>query len=126
MPAHRLPPGKAKATGAAIKNAARFKARSDPKGAALGGAPMHLPLHAKRAWERFRAELPWLTASDAALLEVAALVRGELLAGLPVGVTKLSMYQAVLGKLGASPVDKSKVAMPDDDEEEEDEFFGNC
>ncbi|MEH3107138.1 MAG: hypothetical protein PGN09_07610 [Sphingomonas fennica] len=92
----------------------------------IGGAPTHLPLHAKRAWERFRRELPWLVASDAALLEVASMVRGELLAGLPIGVTKLSMYQAVLGKLGASPTDRSKVMAPDDDEPEEDEFFGTC
>jgi hypothetical protein len=64
-------------------------------------------------------------ASDAAMLEVASLVRGELLSGAAVGITKLSMYQSVLGKLGASPTDRSKVAGPDDDQQEEDEFFGD-
>ena len=126
MPAHRLPTGKARVTGAAARSPGRFKGRSNPKVSGIGGAPAHLPLYAKRAWERFRRELPWLVASDAAMLEVAAMVRGEMLAGLPVGVTKLSMYQSVLGKLGASPTDRTKVAMPDDDEEEEDEFFGSC
>lgn len=124
MPANRLPVAKAKVTGAAVKNPGRHKSRANPKTTAIGAAPTHLSLHAKRAWDRFRRELPWLTAADAAMLEVASMVRGELLAGMLVGVTKLSMYQSVLGKLGASPTDRSKVSAPDDDEEEEDEFFG--
>jgi len=41
-----------------------------------------------------------LTAADAALLEIVSIVRG------------------------ATPTDRSKVAMPDDDKDEEDEFFG--
>lgn len=125
MPAHRLPAGKAKVTGASQKNPGRHKGRADPKVAPIGAPPAHLTLHGKRAWERFRKELPWLVASDAALLEVASIVRGEMLAGDIPGVTKLSMYQSVLGKLGASPTDRTKVTMPDD-EEEEDEFFGSC
>lgn len=103
MPAHRLPAGKAKVTGASQKNPGRHKGRADPKVAPIGAPPAHLTLHGKRAWERFRKELPWLVASDAALLEVASIVRGEMLAGDIPGVTKLSMYQSVLGKLGASP-----------------------
>jgi len=86
---------------------------------------MHLDKYAKRAWERFRAELPWLTSGDKALLEIASLVRGEMLKGEIPGVTKLSMYQSVLSKLGATPTDRSKVTLPDD-ETEEDEFFGSC
>lgn len=115
---------KAAAIGAEIKNPARFAGRKEPKVDAIGGAPAHLPLFAKRAWARFKTELPWLTAADAALLEIASVVRGEMLAGEIPGVTKLSMYQSVLSKLGATPTDRSKVAMPDDDKDEEDEFFG--
>jgi hypothetical protein len=48
-------------------------------------------LHAKRAWARFKTELPWLTAADAALLGTASDVRGQMLAGEIPGVTKLSM-----------------------------------
>ncbi len=126
MPAHRTPVAKARATGAALRNPKRHANRSDPTAGALGGAPMHLDKFAKRAWERFRAELPWLTAADKALLEIACIVRGEMLEGSTVpGVTKLSMYQSVLSKLGATPTDRSKVNAPDD-EPEEDEFFGSC
>jgi phage terminase small subunit len=126
MPAHRTPVAKAKATGAALRNPGRHAKRSDPVAGPLGGAPTHLDKFAKRAWERFRAELPWLTSADKALLEIACIVRGELLAGETIpGTTKLSMYQSVLSKLGATPTDRSKVNAPDD-EAEEDEFFGTC
>jgi phage terminase small subunit len=124
MAARRLPAGKAKATGAALRNPGRHKDRKEPASAPLGGAPAHLDLHAKRAWDRFRSELPWLTAADKALLEIASMVRGEMLAGEIPGVTKLSMYQSVLSKLGATPTDRSKVNVPDD-EAEPDEFFGH-
>lgn len=86
---------------------------------------MHLDTFAKRAWARFRVELPWLTAADNALLEIASTVRGRMLAGEIPGTTALSMYQSVLSKLGATPTDRSKVNMPDE-EPEEDEFFGTC
>jgi hypothetical protein len=48
-------------------------------------------------------------------------VRGLILAGEEVGVTKLSMYQSMLSKLGATPADRSRIAAGDD--EEPDEFF---
>lgn len=121
----RLPAAKAKVTGAAIKDPQRHKNRADPKTALIGPAPKHLSKSAQKAWALFVNELPWLTASDGALLEIAARVRGELADGGDVGVTKLSMYQSVLSKLGASPVDRSKVMVPDGEDEEEDEFFGH-
>lgn len=121
----RLPVAKAKATGADIKNPQRHRGRADPQVAEIAAAPAHLSKSAKKAWGLFRNELPWLVASDGALLEIAARVRGELMDGADVGVTKLSMYQSVLSKLGASPVDRSKVMMPDGGDEEEDEFFGH-
>ncbi|MEG3144228.1 hypothetical protein U1839_06135 [Sphingomonas sp. RT2P30] len=124
MPKPRLPALKAKVIGAAARSPGRFKKRSNPKTAALGGPPVHLDVFAKRAWNRFRAELPWLVSSDAAVLEIAAIVRGKLLSGDVPGITALNMYQSVLSKLGATPADRSKVDVPDD--EEADEFFGTC
>jgi phage terminase small subunit len=125
MPAHRLPVAKAKVTGASSRNPKRHSKRADPAVGVLGGAPTHLEKFAKRAWERFRSELPWLTSSDRALLEVACIIRSEMLQGGVVGIQKLNTYQAVLSKLGATPTDRSKVNVPDE-EEAPDEFFGNC
>lgn len=120
-----MPVAKAKVTGAAARNPKRHSKRADPVTGVLGGAPIHLEKFAKRAWERFRAELPWLTSSDRALLEVACIIRAEMLRGEVVGIQKLNTYQAVLSKLGATPTDRSKVNVPDE-EPEEDEFFGTC
>jgi hypothetical protein len=126
MPAPRLPALKAKITGAAAKNPGRHKGRADPKVAAVGEPPSYLTPAARRAWRMFVRRLPWLTAADEAMLAIAAMVQGQLMDGDEVGVAKLNLYQSVLSKLGASPTDRTKVAMPDDDKEEEDEFFGSC
>ena len=124
MPHPRLPVAKAVVTGAEIKNPARHRSRANPKTALIGDPPLHLVDSAKRAWRFFVNELPWLAASDGALLEIAARVRGQLMDNEDVGVTKLSMYQSVLSKLGASPVDRSRVMLGDeDDSDPEDAYF---
>lgn len=126
MPKPRLPAMKAAVTGAAAKNPGRFKGRANPKVKPIGAPPEHLTVHAKRAWRMFVSRMPWLTASDEAMLELASMIRGLILAGEDVGVQKLGLYATTLSKLGASPTDRTKVTMPDEDEEEEDEFFGSC
>lgn len=122
MAAPRTPAAKAKVTGAAGKNPQRHRDRKEPKSSPLGKPSAFLDDHGKSAWEGFKRELPWLMESDRALVEIAASVRGRLLAGEDVGVTALSMLQSILSKMGASPADRTKVMAPDDDEEE-DEFF---
>lgn len=119
----RTPVAKAKATGAALKNPGRHAARSDPKTAPLGSPSDFLDAGGVKAWEGYRRELPWLTEADRSLVEIASSVRGRLLSGDDVGVTALSMLQSILSKMGGSPADRSKVAVPDG-ESEEDEFFG--
>lgn len=123
MPNPRTPVAKAKVTGAAALHPGRHAERTEPKVAGLGAPSAFLDKHGKAAWEGFKRELPWLAESDRAMVEIAAHVRGRLLGGEDVGVTALSMLQSVLSKMGASPADRSKVAVPDG-EEAEDEFFG--
>ena len=121
MPAPRLPAAKAAVTGADIKNPGRHADRKDPASKPLGEAPDYLDDFGKAAWEGFKRELPWLMESDRAFMEVCAHVRGLLLSGEVPGVTKLSMYQSMLSKLGATPADRTRISAPD--EEDEDEFF---
>lgn len=116
MPAPRTPVAKASVTGAATKNPQRHLPRKEPKVAALGKPSAFLDEFGVKAWEGFKLELPWLAESDRALVEIAASVRGRLLAGEDVGITALSMMQSILSKMGASPADRSKV-MVDDGEE---------
>ncbi|MBY8335193.1 hypothetical protein [Qipengyuania pacifica] len=122
MPNPRTPAAKARVTGAAAKNPQRHRDRKDPKGTPLGKPSAFLDEHGKSAWEGFKRELPWLMESDRAIIEVCAKVRGGLLSGEDVGVSKLNMLQTMLSKLGATPADRTRIAIADEDEEE-DEFF---
>lgn len=122
MAAPRLPALKADVTGAADKNPQRHADRKEPQGRPLGDAPSFLTSEGVQAWEGFKRELPWLMESDRAVMEVCAQVRGQILAGDDVGVTKLSMYQSMLSKLGATPADRTRVSVPEGDGDD-DEFF---
>ena len=119
----RTPVAKARVTGAASKNPGRHRERKDPQSTPLGKPSPFLNKHGKSAWEGYKREMPWLMESDRSLVEIAAHVRGRLLGGEDVGITALSMLQSILSKMGGSPADRSKVALPDD-ETEKDEFFG--
>jgi hypothetical protein len=120
----RLPADKVAVSAAAVKNPSRFKARRAPKGPKELGAPSaHLDLYAKRAWERFRAELPWLKESHRSLMEIASYLRGRQLEG-TADLKSLQELRRCLGQLGATPADESKVTTPDGEEEDpEDKLF---
>jgi hypothetical protein len=64
----------------------------------------------RRAWEMFRAELPWLRASDRGLVEIAATIRARLIAGKDVGMTALNLLRLCLAQMGGSPSDRSKIS----------------
>ncbi|MDO1560408.1 hypothetical protein Q0812_13315 [Brevundimonas sp. 2R-24] len=75
------------------------------------------------AWEEFRGELPWLNSSHRPLLRVACILRVRM-DDADVGVNQIQTYSAILSKLGATPVDETKVSHPDeDDSDPADRFF---
>jgi hypothetical protein len=117
MPAHRLPVAKAAATGAAIKNPQRHNSRTQPKNRVLGGPTEFLKSvpKAEESWEAFKRELPWLTEGHRAFMEVMACYRAKLLEGELLNTSEVKNYQAMLSKLGATPVDETKLSLPDDD-----------
>lgn len=121
----RLPQAKAEATGAAITHAGRFKDRKAPKGTRPLGQPYaRMTEDQCAAWEDFRAELPWLNSSHRTLLRLACILTVRLDEA-DVGVNQIQTLSAILSKLGATPVDETKVSAPDDDDgEPEDRFFG--
>jgi hypothetical protein len=78
----------------------------------------------KEAWAAFATELPWLNSSHRALLQVACVLRARLDADPDLGVSALQAYSAVLSKLGATPVDETKIGGGgDDDEDPSDAYF---
>ena len=121
----RLPAAKARALGADVVNAGRFKDRKAPKGTRPIGKPFAaMTPEQKAAWEEFAAELPWLNSSHRALLQIASVLRARLNGDADLGVNALQTYSAVLSKLAATPVDETKVSVPDDeDEDPADAFF---
>ena len=108
--AHRLPSLKADVSGAAMKNPARFKDRPAPsRMAALGDPDPTLTPAQQAAWRQYAATLPWLDASHRTLVRIASLLTARL-DDPGVGLNAIAALSAVLSKLGATPVDSSKVA----------------
>jgi hypothetical protein len=117
----RQPVARSQITGAASKNPQRHRNRKEPaQGRPLGDPSDFLDENGRRAWEGFKRELPWLMESDRAIVEIAAKLRGLVLAGADVGEGKLKLLQTILSKLGASPSDRTKIAYGDDDQETDD------
>ena len=120
----RLPAAKAETSGAALINAGRFKDRKAPKTRPLGKPYATMTEAQCAAWEEFRAELPWLNGSHRPLLRLACILHVRM-EDADVGVNQIQTYSAILSKLGATPVDETKVSVPDgDDEDPADRFFG--
>lgn len=123
MPRPRTPVAKAKVLAADQLHPGRHAGRKAPKKTRpLGEAsPFLKDADTARektgfvtAWEAFRRELPWLTEGHRPLVEVACSVRGRLFNGDEVGISALSLLQSVLSKLGATPVDETRVNFADD------------
>ncbi len=120
---HRTPKAKAAVSGAAMKNPARFTGRNEPSVAPLGEPSPLLKDDERDAWLRFSGELPWLVESDRALLEVASALRARILTRDGVGINHLQVYSAILSKLAATPVDRSRVSVPVDEEDDDPDGF---
>ena len=121
----RLPNKVAKITGAAAKNAGRFRDRADPKVRSLGPAPKRLSGDQRAIWDEFNADFPWLGRSDRALVEVAVNLLDQLRTlkdEAPIAL--YAQMRMILGQMGGTPVDRSKVNAPADQEPDPaDEFL---
>jgi hypothetical protein len=126
MPKPRLPAAKAAVSGAVLHDAGRYADRKAPKGTRPLGEPYKAMTDAERdAWHEFASELPWLNCSHRALLHLACRLRARLNTDPEMGVNAMQAYSAILSKLAATPVDETKVSMPDGDESDPaDTYFG--
>ncbi|WEX76899.1 hypothetical protein PYH37_005250 [Sinorhizobium numidicum] len=123
----RNPLGKAKTEGRDKINAGRFKHRKEPKAnGPLGDPPKWVTdsdtNKAKSAWALFQREIPWLTESHRILVGMAANIQGRIMAGQEVGIQSMNLLRQMLGQMGATPSDASKITVPDGDEEKDDIF----
>jgi hypothetical protein len=122
MPRPRTPLHLARITGADKVHPARFAGRSDPKTIPLGGPSDWMSKDQRAAWALFRAEIPWLMESDRCLVEIAASIRARLLAGEQVGVSALNQLRMCAAQMGATPADRSRIALPNDPKPGPDEW----
>lgn len=120
----RLPQAKAEVSGAALIHAGRFKGRTTPKGTRSIGEPyVSMTEGQKAAWAEMVGEMPWLNSSHRQLLRVACVIAARL-NDEGVGINQLQTLSAVLSKLGATPVDETRVCAPGADEADPtDRFF---
>ena len=121
----RLPQAKAEASGAVLKNAGRFKGRQTPKITRPLGKPYAGMSEGElRYWREFEEELPWLRSGHRVLLRMACQFSARMDEG-ELGVSAAQALSAILSKLGATPVDETKVAHGGGEEEDPgEEFFG--
>ncbi|WP_312237062.1 hypothetical protein [Stenotrophomonas sp.] len=124
----RLPVAKAATGGAAVKNPGRHAGRKKPKGTRALGEPYKTMTAAqKRAWAEFEREMPWLNASHRVLLRLACFWTAKMDdPEADFGVSATQALSSILSKLGATPVDESKVSHGTDEDDPDDEFFGGA
>jgi hypothetical protein len=117
----RVPLLKAEITGRTKRNPGRFKDRREPpSGGPLGDPPRWVKTPSQiEAWHTLSAELPWLNRSHRAIVSLACEILGRQIAGEEVGVKALSLLRMILGQLGATPSDASKVKMPVEEDEDD-------
>ncbi|WP_156367316.1 hypothetical protein [Novosphingobium sp. KN65.2] len=109
-------------TGADRKNPGRHAGRNDPTSPLLGEPSRHLTAKQKKAWRLFKDELPWLMEADRAMLDLAATFRAQLTEMHGLSINNAQIYSAILSKLAATPVDRSRApSFPSDGGH--DEFF---
>jgi hypothetical protein len=122
LPRPRTPLVKAKATGRILHDPKRFNSRREPQSNGPLGKPpkwMKSPTQIE-AWRTFEDELPWLNHSHRALVAIASDIRGKLIAGDEVSVNGLNLLRLCLSQMGASPVDSSRITLPDEEDDVED------
>lgn len=125
MPRARLPQKKAEISGATLVHAGRFEGRKISTSTRPIGDPyLRMSDAQKQAWADFVADLPWLNSAHRVVLRAACVIVARMDADPDIGVQQIQALSSILSKLGATPVDETKVTHADgDDEEPEDKFF---
>ena len=124
MPRPRTPREKARITGADRNHPSRFARRSASHTAPLGEPSNWMNDGQRAAWNLIRREVPWLMESDRALVEIASYPRARLMAGEDVGAGAMNQLRMCAAQMGATPADRSKVAVPAEPEDDPaDRFF---
>ena len=122
----RLPQAKAEVSGAIVKNVGRFADRKAAKHTRPIGDPyLKMTDDQRAAWYEYAEELPWLNSSHRPLLRLACIWTAKM-DDVEFGVSATQALSAILSKLGATPVDETKVNHgSEEDEDPADKYFAS-
>lgn len=120
----RVPAAKAEVSGAAVHDPQRFRDRKAPgRTRPLGEPYLKMTDAQKEAWAEYAAEMPWLHSAHRPLLRLACIWTAKM-DDTDFGVSATQALSSILSKLGATPVDETKVTHADGEEEDPaDAFF---
>ena len=120
----RLPQEVAKITGAVAKNAGRFRGRATPKVKSLGLPPKRFSVAQAEIWNEFNEDMPWLGRSDRRVVGLAVMLQSVIDSDPECPVAVFAQMRMLLSAMGGTPVDRSKVAAPDEEPDDPaDEFL---
>lgn len=123
MANNRLPARKAKVSGAAAKNPSRYAGKTVPGNRRPIGEPYPTMTPAEvGVWRECAATMPWLNAAHRVLLRLVCKLAARMSEG-ELGVQASSVLSGLLSKLGATPVDESRVFLAGEDDDPDEEFF---
>lgn len=120
----RTPNAKADVSGASAHDPQRFRDRKAPKRTRPLGEPyLKMTDAQKDAWREYATEMPWLHSAHRPLLRLACIWTAKM-DDADFGVSATQALSSILSKLGATPVDETKVMHGDGEEEDPaDRFF---
>src|SRR5690606_12813799 len=112
---------KAEVSGATIKHPERYRDRKGPTKTRPVGKPYAGMSEVEcRYWREFAEGLPWLHAAHRTLLRLACMLAARMDSDeQPMGVSASQALGSILSKLGATPVDETRVNVPEDDEDDD-------
>src|SRR5688572_2319239 len=122
----RTPLAKAEVSGAAAKNPQRFRNRKASNAGPLGEPYARMTEAQKTVWREMAGDMPWLNAGHRILVRLACVMVAKMDADEDgeIGVSATHALSGILSKLGATPVDESKVNHAGGEEEDPtDKFF---
>ncbi len=120
MPQHRMPLAKAESKGAIKNSPSRYAGRKESKRRRPVGKPYANMTEAQVFfWDEFVTNCPWLHSAHRIILR-AACVMSEKLDRDELPIRDIGGLSSLLSKLGATPVDETRVIHGDDGEEGDD------
>ena len=120
----RIPRAKAAVSGATLKDPQRYRDRGGVAKPRPVGKPYANMTPAQcAAWNELAGEMPWLNSAHRTLLRMTCYLVARLNNDPEFGVSASQTLSSLLSKLGATPVDESRVNYLDPEDEDPDERY---